>query len=114
MIEKLTKSVSMSSGEVTTEVAIAAFQALLKRRGLYRVFFENYINSRKVPIKTGWINEWINHIANGDPELWVIVSFVWKGTPQDEDVWVDLHNRWRRWCLENNVQKSISDLNSKK
>ena len=98
MKEKLTKSVSMSSGEVTTEVEIAAFQALLNRRGLHHVFFENYITSRKVPIKTGWLNEWIKQIANGDPELWVLKSFSWKRTPQDEDVWVDLHYRWRRWC----------------
>lgn len=97
----------MSSGEVTTEVAIAAFQALLNRRGLHRVFFENYIKSQKLPIKTGWLNEWIKDVGIEEPKQWVSLSFVWRETPQDEDVWMDMHTRWYRWCLENNVKKSI-------
>lgn len=91
----------MSSGEVTTEVAIAAFQALLNRRGLHRVFFENYIKSRKLPIKTGWLNEWIKEVGVEEPENWVLMSFVWEETPQDEDVWMDLQTRWNRWCKYN-------------
>lgn len=101
MSEKLTKNVSMSSGEVTTEVAIAAFQALLNRRGLYRVFFENYIRNRKLPIKTGWLATWVNDVGSEEPELWVIMSFVWEKTPQDDDVWMDLQTRWNRWCKYN-------------
>lgn len=104
MIEKLTRNVSMSSGEVTTEVAIAAFQALLNRRGLYYAFFQNYAIYRKLHIETRWVDEWIRQIANGDPKLWIIASFCWKRTPQDEDVWADLHSRWFGWC-EHNLNK---------
>lgn len=101
MKKKLTKNVSMSSREVTTEVAIAAFQALLNRRGLYYAFFQNYAISRELHIETGWVNEWINEVGVEEPELWVPMSFVWEKTTQDDDVWIDLHCRWNRWCKYN-------------
>lgn len=101
MKEKLTQNVSMSSGEVTTEVAIAAFQALLNRRGLYYTFFQNYAINRKLHIETGWVDEWIKDVGVNEPEQWVFMSFVWEKTPQDKDVWMDLQTRWNRWCKYN-------------
>lgn len=114
MIEKLTKSVSMSSEEVTTEVIIAAFEALLARNDLLVDYYSEWAQVHILNYGDTIRQNWIEWTSNTKVEKWMISAFDFSESHIPANKWYSMDYKWLRWCLENNVQKSISDLKSKK
>lgn len=113
MSEKLTKNVSMSSGEVTTEVILAAFEELLQRKNLWAEFLFYFDMSNPDYSLGEPYASWREWAFQTTPSQWVASAFFWDTTFQGRCVWRDLDYCWLQWICRNNVQKSISDLNRK-
>ena len=83
------------------EIAVAAFEALLAKRNLWRKYYANLdahiLHHGSDEIYTDW-KEW----AKRTPiHKWIKCAFVWNDTPQGYNTWRLLDYAWLTWNCDN-------------
>ena len=83
------------------DVAVAAFEALLKECNLWEDYFVT-LNQRKFEgTSTEIYTDWKKWALELHPSSWVVCAFVWENTPLGYATWRNLNYRWIKWVCRN-------------
>lgn len=83
------------------DVAVAAFEALLKTDKLWREYFTNITTSKPNVITNEVYTSWKDWALNTPTYQWCSGAFIWDKTQQGHSIWRDFDYAWLKWICRN-------------
>lgn len=96
MANKLTKNDRLLSKSEKHDVAVAAFEALLKQHGAHRAYFNAWELQHEYKGSANVFYAWKEWARMKNPIVWIQTAFVWSGTEKGFQFWYDMHITWIR------------------
>lgn len=83
------------------EVAVAAFQGLLSRNGVYLDYLSAWHRSHRCNYGDTIRQCWIKWIDKRSPYDWLSSAFLWDAYNIPHQVWRDINRKWTEWISQN-------------
>ena len=101
MKEKLTKNDSISSSEMSADVMLAAFDALLSRNALLIDYYAMWAKRRKLNYGDTIRQQFYVWAGCVKPDKWVLSAFDFSKSHIPHQVWYMISNKWIDWLKQN-------------
>ena len=86
------------------DVAVAAFEAFLKRENAYGSYFREWEVQNEYQGTANVFYAWREWAKRWDPSLWIQSAFTWSKTNQGIDFWYTRQCEWVI-CMRENLKK---------
>lgn len=83
------------------EIAVAAFEAFLKRVNAHAFYFQEWGKQNDYKGTANVFYAWRESARKFTPSLWVTFAFTWRLTGQGLNFWHTRHLMWKRYIREN-------------
>lgn len=80
------------------DVAVAAFEALLRNNKLWHEYLRNVCLGKNFDGSQTIYTTWKKWASNTPPYQWITGAFTWEATPQRHNTWRNLDYEWHR-CI---------------